>query len=132
MKTIAVAIVMFGIVASPVQAGEYLQTLKEGCWVCETPQAYDLAIAEERKQNAGLEDLKQRLLEQKLCIYADTAFVSRIMVPYAKVLERQDGKVKVTFTVQYRKRLEALHRQISRVTFVGWTDPANLLNKEIL
>jgi hypothetical protein len=54
------------------------------------------------------------------------------MVPYAKVLERQDGKVKVTFTVQYRKRLEALHRQISRVTFVGWTDPANLLNKEIL
>ena len=47
MKTIAVAMLMFGIVASPVQAGEYLQTLKEGCWVCETPQAYDLAIAEE-------------------------------------------------------------------------------------
>ena len=91
MKTIAVAMLMFGIVASPVQAGEYLQTLKEGCWVCETPQAYDLAIAEERKQNAGLEDLKQRLLEQKLCIYADTAFVSRIMVPYAKVLERHAG-----------------------------------------
>jgi hypothetical protein len=54
------------------------------------------------------------------------------MVPYATVLERQGAKVKVTFTLQYRKRLEALHRQISRVTFVGWTDAGNLLNKEIL
>jgi hypothetical protein len=131
MKTIFLVILVVGIVASAAQAVEYLQTLKEGCWVCETPEAYDLAIAEERK-NGDLEALKQRLLDQKQCIYADTAFVSRMMIPYATVLERQGAKVKVTFTLQYRKRLEALHRQISRVTFVGWTDAGNLLNKEIL
>jgi hypothetical protein len=131
MKTIALVVLVVGIVASAAQAVEYLQTLKEGCWVCETPEAYDLAIAEERK-NGDLEALKQRLLDQKQCIYADTAFVSRMMIPYATVLERQGAKVKVTFTLQYRKRLEALHRQISRVTFVGWTDAGNLLNKEIL
>jgi hypothetical protein len=131
MKTISLVVLVVGIVASPTQAVEYLQTLKEGCWVCETPEAYDLAIAEERK-NGDLEALKQRLLDQKQCIYADTAFVSRMMIPYATVLERQGPKVKVTFTLQYRKRLEALHRQISRVTFVGWTDAGNLLNKEIL
>jgi hypothetical protein len=82
MKTIFLVILVVGIVASAAQAVEYLQTLKEGCWVCETPEAYDLAIAEERK-NGDLEALKQRLLDQKQCIYADTAFVSRMMIPYA-------------------------------------------------
>jgi hypothetical protein len=132
MKTIALVILMSGIVASPAHAGEYLQTLKEGSWVCDTPAAYDLAIAEERRQHEALESLKKRLLEQKLCIYMDTGFVARMMVPFAKVLERQDDKVKVTFTVQFRRRVEPLHRQLSRVTFVGWTGAGNLLDKEIL
>ena len=70
--------------------------------------------------------------EQKLCMYMDSGFVARMMVPYAKVLERQNGKVKVTFTVQFRKRVDDLRRQLSRVTFVGWTDAKNLLDKEIL
>jgi hypothetical protein len=131
MKTISLVALVLGILAGATHAGEYLQTLKDGCWVCETPEAYDLAIAEERK-NGDLEALKQRLLDEKQCIYADNAFLSRMMIPYATVLERQGAKVKVTFTLQYRKRLEALHRQISRVTFVGWTDAGNLLNKEIL
>ena len=120
MKTIVLAISVL-IVATAVQAGEYLQTLKENCWVCETPEAYDNAVAEERKANGELDALKARLLEQKACIYVDRTFVDRMMVPFAQVVERQDDMVKVTFTVQYRKRLEALHRQLSRVTFVGWT-----------
>jgi len=132
MPTTSVVILLLGIVAGPAHAGEYLQTLKEGSWVCSTPEAYDVAIAEVRQQNGDLEDVKKRLLEQKLCIYADAGFVEKMMVPFAKVLERQGNKVKVTFTVEYRKRLEFLHRQISRVEFVGWTDAGNLLDKEIL
>jgi|SRR5262245_49136866 len=132
MKAIRVVIVALAIAASSAHAVEYLQTLKEGSWVCDTPEAYDLAIAEERKLNGDLEDLKKRLLEQKLCMYMDSGFVARMMVPYAKVLERQNGKVKVTFTVQFRKRVDDLRRQLSRVTFVGWTDAKNLLDKEIL
>jgi len=34
--------------------------------------------------------------------------------------------------VQFRKRLALLHRQISRVTFVGWTAARNLQDQEIL
>ena len=45
---------------------------------------------------------------------------------FLKVLERQGNKVKVAFVMQYRKRLAFLHRQISRVTFVGWMDVGNL------
>jgi hypothetical protein len=132
MKTICVVLLALSIVANAVHAGEYLETLKENCWLCQTPEAYDSAVAEEKQQNGDLEPLKARLLEQKACIYVDRAFVSRIMVPYAQVLERQDDKVKVTFMVQYRKRVEDLHRQISRVQFTGWTNAKNLLKKEIM
>jgi hypothetical protein len=132
MKTTAVVILLVGIGVGPAHAGEYLQTLKEGSWLCSTPEAYDVAIAEVRRHNGDPEDVRKRLLEQKLCIYMDAGFVEKMMVPFAKVLERQGNKVKVTFTVQYRKRLEFLHRQISRIEFVGWTDVGNLLDKEIL
>jgi hypothetical protein len=132
MKAVVVVAAFITLVVTSGQAGEFLQTLKDGSWLCDTPEAYDLAIAEAGKQNGDLDALKKRLLDEKLCIYVDTDFAARMMVPYATVLERQGSKVKVTFTVQYRKRLETLHRQISRVTFVGWTDAGNLLNKEIL
>ena len=136
MKTVVVILVLGGVVLGGgvrlAHATEYLQTLKEGSWLCTTPEAYDLAIAEQRKLESDLEALKERLLAQKLWIYADAAFVEKMTVPYAKVLERQGNKVKVTLVVQYRKRLEFLHRQISRVTFVGWTAAGNLEDKEIL
>jgi hypothetical protein len=131
MKTIVLGLVALGLVAAPAHATEYLQTLKEDSWLCDSPQAYDRAIAEQRSANGDLEALKKRLLDEKQCIYVDGDFVERMMVPYAKVLERQDGKVKVTFTVKFRKRVE-FRRQASWVNFVGWTDAANLVNKEIL
>ena len=132
MKAPSAVLLVVGVVVGLAHAGEYLQTLREGSWVCTTPETYDLAIAEARKPTSNLEDLKERFVAEKLCIYADAEFVERMMVPFAKVLERQGNKVKVTFIVQYRKSIEFLHRQISRVTFVGWTDAGNLLDKEIL
>ena len=65
-------------------------------------------------------------------MYVDAGFVEKMMVPFAKVVERQGTKVKVTFTVEFRKRFEILHRQITRVTYAGWTEVANLVDKEIL
>jgi len=132
MKTLVVVAAFIALVTTSGQAGEFLQTLKDGSWLCNTPEAYDLAISEAGKQNGDLDALKQRLLDEKLCIYVDADFVARMMVPYAQVLERQGSKVKVTFTVQQRKRTEAQHRLLSRFTVVGWTDAGNLLNKEIL
>jgi len=87
---------------------------------------------EQHRPNSDLEGVKERFLAEKLCIYADAGFVEKMMVPFATVLERQGNMVKVTFTVQFRKRLALLHRQISRVTFVGWTAARNLQDQEIL
>ena len=132
MKTMPFALMLFGVVTARAYAGEYLQTLKADCWVCSTPEAYDVALAEQRRADGDLEELKRRLLAEKLCMYVDAGFVEKMMVPFAKVVERQGTKVKVTFTVEFRKRFEILHRRITRVTYAGWTEAANLVDKEIL
>ena len=132
MKTLSFALMVFGLVTAGAYAGEYLQTLKADCWVCSTPEAYDVALAEQRRGDGDLEELKRRLLAEKLCMFVDAGFVEKMMVPFAKVVERQGTKVKVTFTVEFRKRFEILHRQITRVTYAGWTETANLVDKEIL
>jgi len=132
MKTTSAVILVVGVVVGLAHAGEPLQTLKEGSWLCTTPEAYDRAIVEQHRPNSDLEEVKERFLAEKLCIYADAGFVEKMMVPFATVLERQGNMVKVTFTVQFRKRLALLHRQISRVTFVGWTAARNLQDQEIL
>jgi hypothetical protein len=118
-------------VAGGASAGEVLLLLKPGSWVCATPEAHDVAVAEARN-GKDLEALKAQLLEKKLCMYVDDEYVEKMMVPYAQILERQGDKVRVSFTVEFRKRIEFLHRQIRRVTFGGWTDAANLVEKEIL
>lgn len=132
MSTAWRVLMLAGLVASAAQAGEYLHTLKPGCWVCTSPEAYDQAVAEERRADGDLEELKRRLLERKFCMYIDAEYVEKMMIPYAKILERQGNKVKVMFTVDFRKRLGVLHRQITRITYAGWTDAANLVEREIL
>lgn len=133
MKTTYRVIVLMMIVgAATAQAGEFLHILKPGCWVCSSPEAYDQAVAEERRQNGNAEDLRRQLLEQKLCMWVDDEMVEKMMIPYARILERQGDKVRVEFTVELRKRLAVLHRQISRITYAGWTDAANLREREIL
>ncbi len=133
MKTAWRVLMLAGLAVSAAQAGESLQTLKPGSWLCTSPEAYDQAVAEERRADGDLEELKRRLLGQKLCMYVAAEYVEKMMVPYAKVLERQGSKVKVTFTVDFRKRLALLHRQITRITYAGWTDEGNLVAaREIL
>jgi len=141
MKTASLIILLFTLVAAPAPVSaqttmpptEYLETLKEGCWICVSPEAYDQAVERERNLHGqDLDALKKQLLEQKLCMYADAELVGRMMVPYATVVERNGTKVKVQFTLEYRKRLEFLHRMISRAVMAGWTASTNLVKKPIL
>lgn len=105
------------------------QTLKEGVWVCSTPEAYDQAIAAER-QEKDLQALKQRLLDQKFCMYIDDEYLEDMMAPFVQVLSQQGNKVKVSFTVEFYKRIATLHRRIARVTYAGWTEAGNLRSYE--
>lgn len=133
MRRMLVALALVTGSAGGAAGGDYLLIMKPGSWVCSTPEAYDAAVAEQRNGGgADLERLKAQLLDAKLCMYVDEEYVEKMMVPYAQILERQGEKVKVSFTVEFRKRLEFLHRQIKRVTFGGWTDRSNLVEKEIL
>jgi hypothetical protein len=133
MKIACPVALLLSLVLGTAHAGEFLTTLKEGSWLCSSPDAYDIAIEEQRKWEGGnLDVLKKDLLDRKLCMYVDAEYVEKMMIPFAQVLERQGTKVRVQFTVEFRKRLEILHRFISRVTYAGWTDAANLRDKEIL
>ena len=106
------------------------QTLEEGSWVCRTPEVYDETVEAARHRNGkALEELKQDLLDQKLCIYMDDDNLEDLMAPYVTVVTRQEQKVKVSFTVEFYKRIQYLHRRITRVTFSGWTDAENLKSR---
>lgn len=101
------------------------QTLRQGSWVCQTPEAYDQAMTAEH-QEKDLPALKQQLSDQKLCMFIDGKYLEDMMAPFVQVIDRQGEKVKVSFTVEFYKRLATLHRRITRVTYAGWTDAGNL------
>ncbi|ETX03293.1 MAG: hypothetical protein ETSY1_00510 [Candidatus Entotheonella factor] len=103
-------------------------TLKNGSWLCVSPEAYDQAVAEVKKKRRGeeREAFKKQLLQDKLCMYADDELVEDIMAPWVQVIERQGDKVKVSFMVEFYKRVEYLHRRFSRINYTGWTSADNL------
>ena len=126
MKIAGLMIVLVSLMVGSALAAEP-QTLAEGSWICSTPEAYNQAVAAEQKgQGKDLETLKKQLLEQKLCMYVDDEYIEDMMAPYVKVLSRQGDRVKVSFTIEFYKRIEYLHRRITRVTYAGWTAAGNL------
>lgn len=107
--------------ASAAEGPPYL--LHEGSWVCATPEAYDQALVEQAKTN-GYKDLmalKERLLADKLCMYLDDDDIEDMMAPFVEVIERQDDKIKVTFTIEFYKKTTEIHASFNRVKFAGWT-----------
>ncbi len=106
-----------------------LQTFAGGTWLCRSPDTYDQAIAQvQNLQGKSLKELQRQLREDKLCMYIDADDVEDILAPFVAVTERQGDRVKVSFTLEFYKKIEYLHRRISRVTYAGWTDAGNLTN----
>ena len=124
MKTVCLMILLLGLVVGSALAQEP-QTLVEGAWICRSPDAYDQAVEAQRQ---GQRDLRRQLREKKLCMYMDDEYLEDLMAPYVKVLNRQGNKVKVTFSIEFYKRIAFLHRKITRVTYAGWTAAENLKN----
>ncbi|MGQ4808672.1 hypothetical protein NKDENANG_02060 [Candidatus Entotheonellaceae bacterium PAL068K] len=128
VKTACLVLLLSSLAVGTAHAAEP-QTLAEGSWVCSTPESYDQAVETARNwRGKALKDLKQQLLEKKLCMYVDDEDLEDLMAPFVKVLSRQGDKVKVSFTIEFYKRIQYLHRKITRVTFAGWTDAKNLRN----
>ncbi len=130
VKTAGLVIVLVGMLVAVADAADP-QTLKEASWVCHTPEAYDQVMKEANgRQGRDLEALKRQLRDEKRCIYLDDNDLEDMMSPYVKVLSREDDKVKVSFAIEFYKRIEYLHRKITRVRYAGWTDAQNLRNYE--
>lgn len=120
----AVGLLPMILAVDPVVAVEgppYL--LREGTWVCSTPEAYDQAIADQATTHGREElmTLKDRLLEEKVCMFVDDDHIEDMMAPFVEVVERQGTKIKVTFTVEFYKKVSENEAGFNRVTFAGWT-----------
>lgn len=100
------------------EGGPYI--LAENSWVCVTPEAYDVAIAEADKTD-DIRALRKKMLEDKQCLTIDDEDIEDMMAPFVQVTERQDEKIKVRFEVEFYKRIAYLHRNFARITFAGWT-----------
>ena len=72
--------------------------------------------------------IEAKLRTSKQCILIVEDDIEDIMAPFVQVTERQDELVKVVFTVEFYRRIELLHRNITRATFTGWTGNDNLRN----
>jgi hypothetical protein len=107
--------------ASAVEGPPYL--LKEGTWVCVTPEAYDQALAEQGKTNGykQLMALKDQLLAEKRCMFVDDEDIEDMMAPFVEVVDRQGDKIKVTFTIEFYKSTSTIGAAFNRVKFAGWT-----------
>ena len=100
--------------------------LYDGSWVCSTPDAYETAIEMENNTDKSFRELKKDLIDQKLCIYIEGDDIEDMMAPYVIIVDQQATKVKVKFTIEFYKKFKFLHRRITRVTFTGWTEEAQL------
>lgn len=118
-------------VASPPLAAQHdeLLTLHDRSWLCATPEDYAFALVRaEEAGPAGAAAVRDELLESKRCILIVEDDIEDIMAPFVQVLDRRDGQAQVRFTVEFYKRIELLHRNITRATFSGWTGDDRLRN----
>jgi len=111
-----------GLAVATAHAGDPYM-LREGSWVCRSPETYDIAM-ERLRDNAHA---RAALVDEQLCMFIDDEKLEDTMAPFFQVQERQGDKVKVTFMVEFYKKIEYLHRKITRITFVGWTHEDNLV-----
>ena len=130
MRQLALAAALAMMVAGPALALEGdPRTFYSNTWICASPEAYATAIERQatwpKDQMAGL---KAQLLEERLCMLVVEDETEDMMAPFVEVLETRDNMVRVKFMIEFYRKIEYLHRNITRITYGGWTDEGNLRN----
>lgn len=102
--------------------------LNEGAWVCQSPDFYDRVVADQAEAGpAGLGQVMRDQEQAQTCMYIDDEMLEDTLAPFYVIEERQADKVRVSFTVEFYRKIEFLHRRITRITFVGWTGSDQLV-----
>jgi DNA mismatch repair protein MutH len=125
-------VMLLGVALAAAAHGAEPQTLAEDSWVCATPEAYDEAIASERK---GQDPLALEVELRARCIRMTSERLEDVMAPFVAVVDRTGDKARVSFIIEVYERgatgAEAgipqprggLNRQMK---YSGWTAAANL------
>ncbi len=116
---VGLALAAFGLASAGAAAPDD-QVLLGDSFLCTTPEGYDQALAA-AAATTDLAGLRQQLLDQRRCMTVEEDDLEDMMAPFVKVLERQGTKVKVTYEVEFYKRIAMLHRNFARIRFAGWT-----------
>ena len=102
-------------------------TLKEGSWVCGTLELYRRARDNDwDAPRFSMAKFRAGTQENEACIFIDDDLLEDMMAPFVVVGGKDGGEVRVSFIVEFYKRIEMLHRRFSRITITGWTDAANV------
>lgn len=98
-------------------------SLKEGSWVCASPEAYEMVSA---AQSSGKSPFALQKTHRESCLYMDDDNLEDMLAPFVMLHGEEGDKTKVAFFVEFYKKVEFLHRQIKHVKFVGWTATENV------
>jgi len=111
------------LAAPPLPAAEAM-TFKLGTWVCQTPETYDEVT---RAANSGSQSNQQlRQAYKDNCLFMDDDNIEDMLPPFVTILDNENDKAKVTFFVEFYRKLAVLEANIKHVRFVGWTAKSNV------
>lgn len=130
MRTLSLAVALLVAVAATTaaEAAELPsepQIFNRASWICRTPKDYERAV-QAAKTAPDVEELGEELLERRLCLYLEYDDIEDIFAPFVQVHEQDGDLVRVSFTVEFYRRVGGLGGRFSTMKFTGWTDPSNL------
>jgi len=110
--------------ATPPSLAADAMTFKLGSWVCQTPEAFDDVT---KAANAGSQSLQKLQTTYKSnCVFMDDDNIEDMLPPFVTVLDTKNDKTKVSFFVEFYRKLAMLEAKIKHVRFVGWTSQSNV------
>lgn len=115
-------------IATAAAAGEPMM-FSNSAWVCDTPEHYGAAVAEQRA-GRDLPALRRELLQAQQCIFVEYDDQDDLLPPFVTLIEERDGLTKVSFMIQSEKRIAFLNRQVAQTRYTGWTDGKRLQTRE--
>jgi hypothetical protein len=121
----AVPILLAGTAASSAEVADGPQIFTRSAWVCRSPEDYKAAL-DETARTGDPEEVADKLLDEGRCMYLEADDIEDIFAPFVLVRERAGDLAKVSFTIEFYRRVGTLGGRYSAVKFTGWTDAAGL------
>lgn len=117
---------LFMLIGPAIQSADAAeaQTLTNGSWVCHSVDHYQAVI---KSMSEGVDSVRQiQESFKESCLYVDEDIAEDMLPPFVTVLESNSDLSRVTFFVEFYRKLATLHAKIRQVKYVGWTASNNV------